>query len=70
MKKQKEQKHENGWCKQCRKVTKFVTHADFSSRWICTTRGCYHQVDELEKEPARPSLYKYWKPNTSRDMYL
>jgi len=69
MKKQKPQKHEQGWCKYCKRITMFVTHADLNY-WVCQTPGCNRREDELQKEPKKPILYESWKPNTRKDMYL
>ena len=40
-KQQKEQEHEEAWCPICKRHTIFVSHADFSNKWICTRGGCF-----------------------------
>lgn len=46
----KQQKTETGWCESCRKMTKFIEHADLNY-WICTTKGCWNREKELKEEP-------------------
>ena len=47
-----EQRFEMGWCKWCKKMTTFVTHANYEKpRWVCGTPGCFHCVNKLEEKP-------------------
>ncbi len=69
MKKQRQQKYEQAWCSQCKKITRFVTHVDYEiDKWMCTERGCFHNVRKLEQEPKK--VYPSWESNTMRNIYL
>ena len=50
------QKFEIGWCSSCKKMVRFVTHANYKKpRWVCTSNGCFNWEHELKGKPPEKS---------------
>ena len=58
-KEQFEQIYVDAWCPRCKRMTKFVSHADNPKKWICCNSACMkYTTTNLQLE--QPVMKRSW----------